>query len=141
MTTNLTVTIDDQPVPLDECGWLEREPCGCIVSVVVAVVEAKGGTGWVLATADQARHHFAPKKRDRERAEKAGLTVEHSEAGLYLWATAGEPCRLTVRRLATEGVLVAPGEFYGPAGAQHVRLALTASDERIETAARRLARR
>jgi len=37
-------------------------------------------------------------------------------------------------------VLVAPGEFYGPAGAQHVRVALTASDERIETAARRLAR-
>ena len=40
-----------------------------------------------------------------------------------------------------EGVLVAPGEFYGPAGERHVRVALTASDERIETAARRLARR
>jgi len=77
----------------------------------------------------------------RPAVEKAGLTVEHSEAGLYLWATAGEPGRLTVRRLATEGVLVAPGEFYGPAGEQHVRIALTASDERIETAARRLARR
>ncbi len=76
MTTNLTVTIDGKPVPLDECGWLEREPCGCIVSVVVAVVEAKGGTGWVLATAEQARKHFAPKKRDRDRAEKAALTVE-----------------------------------------------------------------
>jgi succinyldiaminopimelate transaminase len=76
----------------------------------------------------------------RPAVEKAGLTVEHSEAGLYLWATAGEPGRLTVRRLATEGVLVAPGEFYGPAGERHVRIALTASDERIETAARRLAR-
>ena len=77
----------------------------------------------------------------RPAVEKAGLTVEHSEAGLYLWATAGVPGRLTVRRLATEGVLVAPGEFYGPAGERHVRIALTASDERIETAARRLARR
>jgi succinyldiaminopimelate transaminase len=77
----------------------------------------------------------------RPAVEKAGLTVEHSEAGLYLWATAGEPGRLTVRRLAGEGVLVAPGEFYGPAGERHVRIALTASDERIETAARRLARR
>jgi hypothetical protein len=76
VSSGLTVTINDQPVPLDECGWLEREPCGCIVSVVVAVVEAKGGTGWVLATADQARQHFAPRKRDRERAIKAGLTVE-----------------------------------------------------------------
>ena len=77
----------------------------------------------------------------RPALEKAGLAIEHSDAGLYLWATAGEPCRLTVRRLATEGVLVAPGEFYGPAGARHVRVALTASDERIETAARRLAPR
>jgi aspartate/methionine/tyrosine aminotransferase len=77
----------------------------------------------------------------RPAVEKAGLTVEHSEAGLYLWATAGEPGRLTVRRLAAEGVLVAPGEFYGPAGGRHVRIALTASDERIETAARRLVRR
>ena len=75
--------------------------------------------------------------RWRRRASR----VEHSEAGLYLWATAGEPGRLTVRRLAGEGVLVAPGEFYGPAGERHVRIALTASDERIETAARRLARR
>ena len=77
----------------------------------------------------------------RPALEKAGLAIEHSEAGLYLWATAGEPCRLTVRRLAAEGVLVAPGEFYGPAGGRHVRVALTASDERIETAARRLAPR
>ncbi|WP_219412913.1 succinyldiaminopimelate transaminase [Pseudonocardia nigra] len=70
--------------------------------------------------------------------EGAGLRVEHSEAGLYLWATAGEDSRLTVRRLAAQGVLVAPGEFYGPAGAQHVRVALTATDERIAAAAERL---
>jgi aspartate/methionine/tyrosine aminotransferase len=34
---------------------------------------------------------------------------------------------------------VAPGEFYGPAGAQHVRVALTATDERIDAAVARLA--
>ncbi|MGD9529609.1 succinyldiaminopimelate transaminase [Pseudonocardia sp.] len=72
--------------------------------------------------------------------EAAGLTIEHSEAGLYLWATAGRPSRLTVRDLATQGVLVAPGDFYGPAGARHVRVALTASDERIASAAARLRR-
>jgi aspartate/methionine/tyrosine aminotransferase len=44
-----------------------------------------------------------------------------------------------VRRLAEQGVLVAPGEFYGPAGHQHVRIALTATDERIAAAADRLA--
>ncbi len=74
----------------------------------------------------------------RPALEAAGLRVEHSEAGLYLWATAGEPCRATVDRLAALGILVAPGEFYGPAGARHVRVALTASDERVRAAADRL---
>jgi succinyldiaminopimelate transaminase len=74
----------------------------------------------------------------RPALEAAGLRVEHSEAGLYLWATAEEPCRVTVDRLAARGILVAPGEFYGPAGGAHVRVALTASDERIAAAAQRL---
>jgi aspartate/methionine/tyrosine aminotransferase len=34
--------------------------------------------------------------------------------------------------------LVAPGDFYGPAGQRHVRFALTATDERIASAAARL---
>jgi succinyldiaminopimelate transaminase len=69
----------------------------------------------------------------------AGFTVEHSEAGLYLWATRGEACRDTVAWFAERGILVAPGEFYGPSGAQHVRLALTATDARVAAAAERLA--
>lgn len=68
----------------------------------------------------------------------AGLAVDHSEAGLYLWATRGEPCRDTVAWLAERGILVAPGEFYGPRGAAHVRVALTATDERIASAVERL---
>jgi aspartate/methionine/tyrosine aminotransferase len=40
--------------------------------------------------------------------------------------------------LAEAGILVAPGEFYGPAGQRHVRVALTATDERIDDAAARL---
>ena len=48
--------------------------------------------------------------------QSAGLTVDDSEAGLYLWATRGEPCRDTVAWLAQRGILVAPGEFYGPRG-------------------------
>lgn len=69
----------------------------------------------------------------------AGFTVEHSEAGLYLWATRGESGRATVAWLAERGILVAPGEFYGPAGEQFVRIALTATDERIAAAVSRLA--
>jgi aspartate/methionine/tyrosine aminotransferase len=40
--------------------------------------------------------------------------------------------------LAERGILVAPGAFYGPKGAQHVRVSLTATDERIAAAADRL---
>ncbi len=70
--------------------------------------------------------------------EAFGLRIDDSEAGLYLWATAGEPGRRTVDRLAERGILVAPGDFYGPAGAEHVRVALTATDERVRAAVRRL---
>jgi succinyldiaminopimelate transaminase len=68
----------------------------------------------------------------------AGFTIEHSEAGLYLWATRGEDAWATVGWLAERGILVAPGTFYGPAGGAHVRVALTATDERVAAAAERL---
>ncbi|HET6534365.1 MAG TPA: succinyldiaminopimelate transaminase [Actinoplanes sp.] len=67
-----------------------------------------------------------------------GFTVEHSAAGLYLWATRGEDCWATVEWLASYGILVAPGAFYGPAGQQYVRVALTAADERVAQAVHRL---
>jgi succinyldiaminopimelate transaminase len=67
----------------------------------------------------------------REALDAAGFAVEHSEAGLYLWATRDEPCWDTVAWCAARGVLVAPGEFYGARGAHHVRVALTASDARM----------
>jgi succinyldiaminopimelate transaminase len=75
----------------------------------------------------------------RPALEKAGFAVEHSEAGLYLWATRGEDSWSTVDWLAERGVLVAPGAFYGPAGQRHVRVALTATDERVAAAVDRLA--
>ncbi len=71
--------------------------------------------------------------------DAAGLRVELSGAGLYLWATRDEDCWETVAWLADRGVLVAPGSFYGHAGRRHVRVALTATDERIGAACRRLA--
>jgi hypothetical protein len=71
--------------------------------------------------------------------EGAGFRIDHSEASLYLWATRDEPCWDTVGWLADRGILTAPGEFYGRAGGQHVRVAFTATDERIEAAVARLA--
>lgn len=74
----------------------------------------------------------------RPALEKAGFTVDHSEAGLYLWSTRGEEAHRTVEWLAQRGILVAPGTFYGPKGVRHVRIALTGTDERIAAAVQRL---
>jgi succinyldiaminopimelate transaminase len=99
----------------------------------------------MVAALDDDDHERQQRDRyERRRAalmpalKSAGLAVDHSEAGLYIWATRGEPCRDTVGWFAQRGILVAPGEFYGPAGAQHVRVALTATDERIAAAVQRL---
>jgi succinyldiaminopimelate transaminase len=80
-------------------------------------------------------------RRDVLRAalENAGFRIDHSEAGLYVWCTRGEPALATIAALADHGILAAPGTFYEGDGSQHVRLALTATDERIGAAAARLA--
>jgi succinyldiaminopimelate transaminase len=75
----------------------------------------------------------------RDALDMAGFAVE-SEAGLYLWCTRGEPAMTTVDWFAQRGILVAPGTVYGPNGASHVRVALTASDERVTSAVERLAK-
>lgn len=72
--------------------------------------------------------------------EGAGFRIDHSEGSLYLWATRGEPCMDTVGWFAERGVLVAPGDIYGPTGGEHVRVAFTATDERVAVVAERLRR-
>ena len=108
------------------------------------MVPAPVQAAMVAALGDQAH---VDEQRERYRARRdalrnalvgAGFTIDHSEAGLYLWATRGDNSWSTVDWFASRGVLVAPGTFYGPAGERHVRLALTATDERIAAAAARL---
>ena len=76
----------------------------------------------------------------RDAFVSAGWRIDHSEAGLYLWVThPAYDCWSAAELLADQGgILVAPGELYGSAGSRHVRVALTATDERIATAAQRL---
>jgi succinyldiaminopimelate transaminase len=74
----------------------------------------------------------------RTALEAHGFRIDHSEASLYLWATREEPCWDTVAYLASLGILVAPGDFYGPAGSRHIRMAFTATDERVAAAVARL---
>jgi succinyldiaminopimelate transaminase len=114
-----------------------RKHAGMIVPwpVQQAMIAALGDTAHVT----QQRARYAARRATLLPAVRSfGLRVEQSEAGLYLWATAGEPGRETVERLAERGILVAPGDFYGAAGREHVRIALTATDERLAAAVRRL---
>lgn len=99
----------------------------------------------MIAALGDDRH--VAEQRERYRARRttmlealggAGFRIDESGAGLYLWATRDEDAWATVAALAELGILVAPGTFYGEAGAHHVRVALTATDERIAAAARRL---
>lgn len=123
-------------------------------SVVAELLAVRKHLGFMVPTPVQ--HAFAAALADDEHVEvqrelyanrravlrkalqRAGFRIDHSEGSLYLWATRDEPCRTTVDWLAERGILAAPGDFYGAAGAQHVRVAFTATDERVEAAVARL---
>lgn len=103
--------------------------------VQAATVAALGDDAHV---AEQRARYAARRAALRTALEAHGFRIEHSEASLYLWATRDEPCWDTVAHLAELGILVAPGDFYGPAGDRFVRVALTATDERVAAAVKRL---
>lgn len=82
----------------------------------------------------------------------SGIDVALPAGGFYLWvpapdtvrARAGaegrDPSWVLAEELAeAAGVLVSPGDFYGPGGAGHVRVAVVAPDDRIDLVCRRLA--
>jgi aspartate/methionine/tyrosine aminotransferase len=67
---------------------------------------------------------------------KAGFTIEHSQAGLYIWCSKNEDCYKTVDWFANLGVLVTPGSFYG--SEKFIRIALTATDESVDLVVERI---
>ncbi len=132
------------------CGFVAGDPA--VVAELLAVRKNLGlmlpGPQQVAMAAALADDAHAVEQRARYAARRttlraalreAGFRVDHSEGSLYLWATRDQDCWATVAELAGLGVLVAPGTFYGPAGGRHVRVALTATDERVDAAAERLA--
>jgi len=88
--------------------------------------------------AEQRLRYARRRARLRQAVGAAGFRVDHSRGSLYLWVTRDEPCWATAKWFAERGILVAPGDFYGHAGRQHVRIAFTATDERIAAACARL---
>jgi len=100
----------------------------------------------VAALADQA-HANAQRERYRERLTRlreilaaVGVSAPMPEGGIYLWAPApGADAWALAKQLAAKaGMVVSPGELYGPAGASYVRIAAVAPMERLELVAARL---
>ncbi len=114
-----------------------RKHAGMIVPAPVqaAMVAALGDDDHVI---EQRSRYAARRSSLLSALRDCDFEVDDTGAGLYLWASRDEPCWETVRWLAERGILVAPGEFYGAAGARHVRLAVTATDERVAAACARL---
>jgi succinyldiaminopimelate transaminase len=88
--------------------------------------------------AQQRDRYNARKDAMRPALEANGFTVEYSDSGLYLWCTRNEDAWKSVDWMANLGILVTPGSFYGQAGAQHIRVAMTATDAQIAQAVTRL---
>ena len=101
----------------------------------------------VVAWSDQA-HVDEQRARYEHRLELAaealrscGLAVSMPSGAFYLWIEAPDGDAWALTRMLAEraGAIVSPGEFYGPAGADHVRVAVVQPDDRLELFARRLA--
>lgn len=115
-----------------------RRHAGMIVSrpVQQAMIALLGSDDHVD---EQRARYRARRELLRPALERAGFTVDDSQGSLYLWVTdADKDCWKTVDRLAEIGILVGPGAFYGKDCGDHVRVALTATDERVAAAAQRL---
>ncbi|HET6835656.1 MAG TPA: aminotransferase class I/II-fold pyridoxal phosphate-dependent enzyme [Acidimicrobiales bacterium] len=69
-----------------------------------------------------------------------GVECARPPATFYLWLAApdGDAWALAHRLAAEGGAIVSPGEFYGPDGVGHVRIAVVQPDDRLELVARRL---
>lgn len=69
-----------------------------------------------------------------------GVEAALPKGGFYLWVPApdGDAWAFTRRLAAEAGALVSPGEFYGAAGAGHVRIAVVQPDDRVALVEQRL---
>ena len=88
--------------------------------------------------AQQRQRYAGRRELLRPALEAAGFRIDHSGAGLYLWATRDEPSTTTVDWLADRGIVTVGGHEYGAAGDHHVRFALTASDADVALAVARI---
>jgi succinyldiaminopimelate transaminase len=99
----------------------------------------------VAALADDA-HVALQRDRYRSRVVRmagvisqwSGIDVPLPAGGFYLWFRVGDAWDFTERLVRQSGALLSPGDFYGTAGSDHVRVAVVQPDDRIDLVARRL---
>ena len=100
----------------------------------------------VAALADQV-HVAEQRERYRNRLERLARIVGRfgpeppmPRGGFYLWAAApdGDAWAFTRTLLTEVGILVSPGEFYGPAAADRVRVAAVLTDDALDIVESRL---
>jgi succinyldiaminopimelate transaminase len=110
--------------------------------MVPGPVQAAGAVAWADdAHVDEQRSRYHQRLVHlRDVLQVWGLDAPLPAGGFYLWVAApdGDAWALARRLARHAGVLVSPGEFYGPAGAGHVRMALVQPDDRLDLVARRL---
>ena len=71
-----------------------------------------------------------------------GLEVTNPKASLYIWARIPEgdtSADFAARLIEEQGVVVTPGNGYGPAGEGFIRLSLTLPDEEVDEGVERIA--
>ena len=116
-----------------------RKHAGAMVPgpVQAAAVVAWSDDAHVDAQREVYRRRLA---RLREVLAAVGADAPLPEGGFYLWAPApdGDAWGLAAVLAERAGVIVTPGETFGPDGAGHVRVAAVQPDDRIELAAWRL---
>ena len=122
--------------------WLReiRKHAGNMVPgpVQAAAIAAWGDDTHVDAQADL---YLQRLERLVELMALLGVEAEVPGGAFYLWVPApdGDAWALTERLAKEAGMVVSPGEFYGDAGSEYVRIAAVQPMDRLELAAARLA--
>jgi succinyldiaminopimelate transaminase len=101
-----------------------------------------------VAALDDDAHVEVQRNRYRDRLERMaailgglGLDAALPGGGFYLWlpAPGGDAWRLAQRLADQLGIVTSPGEFYGPAASDHVRIAVVQPDQAFDLVAERAA--
>jgi succinyldiaminopimelate transaminase len=76
--------------------------------------------------------------RLRDVLAACGYDAPLPAGAFYLWAAAADAWAAARDLAERAGMVVSPGDFYGPAGADHFRVAAVAPDDRIDMLAKRV---